>query len=131
MVLFGNIVFETSDSRILNFTGFTRDVSSRYAQHEVIGKKPATEYLGPNLDTISFTVNLNGSFGVNVRGEMDRWVGMARNGEAYLLVIGGKGVGTDLWSVQSISEMWNKILNNGALLSGKIDVTLQEYISRM
>jgi hypothetical protein len=42
---FGDVIFETSDKRILNFSGFRRDTESRFALHEVIGKKPKTEYI--------------------------------------------------------------------------------------
>lgn len=128
---FGNIVFETSDNRILNFTGFTRDVSSRFAAHEVIGQKPKTEYIGPGLDTITFTINLNGNHGIKPRDEMDKWVSLTRNGEAHILVIGDKGIGTDKWVVKNVSQTWDVIFNNGELFSGKIDVALEEYISWM
>lgn len=128
---FGEIVFETSDKRILNFSGFMRDVESRFSAHEVIGKKPKTEYIGPGLDIITFTINLNGNFGIKPREEMDKWVVLARNGEAHTLVVGEKGVGSDRWVVQSVSQAWEVIFNNGELFSGKIDVTLEEYISWM
>lgn len=127
--LFGPIIFETSDKRIMNFSGFTRDVASRYAAHELVLRKPRTEFLGPGLDTINFTVNINGSFGVKPREEMNRWVYLARDGEAHRLILGEKALGTDLWVVQSISEAWDTIFNNGELYAGKVDVTLEEYVS--
>lgn len=126
---FGDVVFETSDSRLLTFNGFTREVSSRYAEHEVLLKKPKIEYLGPGLDTITFTIDINGSFGVKPREEMDRWVVLARKGQAYTLVIGAKPLGSDKWVVERVSEAWEIIFNRGELYSGKIDVTLKEYIS--
>lgn len=126
---FGNIVFETSDKRIYNFSGFTRETGGRFAAHEVIGKKPQSEFIGPGLDNISFTVNINGMYGMSPRKEMDRWCELANKGEAYTLVIGDKALGTDKWVVKTISEAWNTILNNGKLISGKIDISLEEYIS--
>lgn len=128
---FGKIIFETSDRRILNFDGLKLDVSGRYASHEVIGRKPVTEYLGPGLITLSFTVNLNGSFGVKPRGEMERWLAMAEKGIAELLVIGGRPLGSDRWVVKAVSESWNTVFRGGELFSGKIDVTLEEYLSRL
>jgi hypothetical protein len=125
---FGDIIFETSDSRILNFSGFKRDAAGRWTKHDTIGKKPVSEFLGPDLDTITFTVNLNGSNGIKPREEMDRWLEYARNGEAEILVIGNKPLGVDKWTVQSISQAWDVVWNNGELYSGKVDVTLQEYV---
>lgn len=128
---FGKRVFETSDKRILTFIGFTRNTAARFAYHEIIGKKTLTEYVGPGLDTISFTINLNARFGVNVRNEMNEWVLMATKGEAYPLIIGNRALGTDLWIVQGVGQAWNTVLNQGELISGALDITLEEYISRV
>lgn len=128
---FGDIIFETSDKRILNFIGLRVDGEGRFATHEPIGKKPAIEYIGPALQKITFTINLNGNHGVKPREEMERWLIKAENGEAETLVIGGKPLGTDKWIVRSVSEAWDTIFNGGELFSGKIEVSLEEYISRL
>jgi phage protein U len=125
---FGDIGFVTSDQRIMNFSGLKREISARYSNHEVIGQKPVTEFLGPSLQSISFTINLNGSFGVKPRDEMDRWIKKVELGKAELLVIGGKPLGKDQWVVKSVSQTWETVFNKGELFSGKIEVTLEEYI---
>ena len=58
------IVFETSDSRILNFTDYQRTISANWAKHERIGKKPQSEFLNPELMTVQFKVVLNAQHGV-------------------------------------------------------------------
>lgn len=128
---YGDIIFETSDKRIFNFAGFKRDTENRTATHEIIGQKPVTEYIGPGLQKVTFTVNLNGNHGVKPREEMERWLRKVENGEAETLVIGGKPLGTDKWIVRSVSEDWDTIFNGGELFSGKINVTMEEYISRL
>ena len=125
---YGDIVFETSDSRILNFINFTRSASSRWANHEVIQKKPASEFLGPNLDNISFTIHLSGRHGVKPREEMDKWLIKCRAGTVDTLVIGNKGIGVDKWKVVSVSQMWNVILNKGEVYSANVDIELEEYV---
>lgn len=125
---FGDIVFETNDQRILTFTGFQRDSTGRWATHDVIGRKPASEFLGPGLDTISFTVNLNGQFGVKPRRELERWLRKVRRGDAEILVIGNRPIGVDRWVVKSVSEMWNVVLNRGEILSAQIEVEMEEYV---
>ncbi|MFC4403326.1 phage tail protein [Gracilibacillus xinjiangensis] len=127
---FGDIVFETSDRRILNFSGFTRNSSSRWSTQETIGAKPSSEFLGPGLDTISFTVNLNGSFGVKPRYEMNRWLIKERVGEVSPLVIGDAYLGVDKWRIVSVSQAWDVVLNRGELISGKVDIELEEYVER-
>lgn len=125
------IIFETSDKKIMTFDGLKMDIASRYAKHDVIMKKPLTEFIGPDLDALSFTVNLNGSFGIKPREEMDKWAKLAREGIAEFFVIGGKPLGTDKWVVKSVSQAWDTIFNGGELFSGKIDVTLEEYSSKI
>jgi hypothetical protein len=125
---FGEAIFEISDKRILTFTSFTRNVSIRKEAHNSIGQKPKTEVIGPELDSISFTITLNKNLGIDVRHEMDRWVAMVREGEAHMLIIGNKALGVDLWLAESISESWDVISVNGTIISGKINVTLQEYV---
>ncbi len=125
---FGDITFESNDQRILTFTGFQRDSSSRFATHEVIQKKPVTEFLGPDLDTISFTIQLSGAFGVKPREEMEKWLRKNREGHAETLVIGNKGLGYDKWIVTSVSQMWDVIFNKGEVYSGRVDIEIQEYV---
>jgi len=125
-----DIIFETSDERILTFTDFNRDTASRFAMHEVIGKKPTTEFVGPGLDTITFTVHLNGNNGVNPREEMNKWLEYARSGQAEILVV-GVALGVDKWVVKSVSQAWGVVFNRGEIFSGKVDVTLEEYISTL
>ncbi len=50
------IVFETSDQRILNFDSWQRTVSGNWASHDRIGKKPKSEFLNPNLQTVQFNI---------------------------------------------------------------------------
>ncbi|WP_106494872.1 phage tail protein [Lentibacillus sp. Marseille-P4043] len=128
---FGDIIFETSDKRIVTFTGFQRDAGSRWSKHDVIGAKPSSEFIGPDLDTISFSVNLNGFNGVKPRIEMDRWLRKERAGEVAPLVIGDSYLGVDKWRISSVSQMWGVVLNRGEVLSGKVDIELEEYIERI
>lgn len=50
------VVFETSDVKILNFTKMQRTVKGRWASHTRIGGKPKKQFLGPDADTLTFTV---------------------------------------------------------------------------
>jgi phage protein U len=127
---FSDIVFEVSDEKIYTFSGFKLDASARYSAHEMIGVKPKTEFIAPNLKTISLTINLNGNYGVKPGQEMHRWIDLAETGEADYLVIGWDVMGDDQWVVKSVSESWDTFFNEGELFAGKIDVTFEEYISQ-
>lgn len=128
---FGDIIFETNDERILTFANFQRNSGGRWEKHDIIQRKPALEFIGPDLDRVSFTVILNGSYGVSPREEMVRWLVKERSGAAETLVIGNAALGMDKWVVRSVSQMWNVIMNEGKVLSGRVDIELEEYLSYM
>lgn len=128
---FGDIIFETSDKRILTFNELQRETSGRWSTHDVIGKKPILERLGPGLDTISFTIQLNGNHGVKPRQEMERWLLKERDGAAEVLVIGTKALGVDKWVVRNVSQMWDVVLNQGEVLRGSVDIELEEYVEEL
>lgn len=125
---FGDYVFETTDKRILTFSGLKRNANAILSEHNRILGKTQIEFNGSEADKISFTINLNGNLGVSPRAEMDNWIKLVREGYVGFLIIGNKGLGTNKWIITSVSEMWEIILNGGELLKGKIDVELKEYV---
>ena len=48
-----NVVFEVSDDRVFTFSELTREVTSRWTNHEPQGVKPKPEFLGAGLQTAS------------------------------------------------------------------------------
>ncbi|MEK3955301.1 phage tail protein [Psychrobacillus sp. FSL K6-1464] len=128
---YGPIKFTTSDKRILTFDDFKREASARSEKHAPIGRKPVKEFIGPELDTITFTILFSAANGVNPRVDMEKWLRMCRTGEAHVLVIGKRALGLDKWTVESVSQSWDVIFNKGELYSSKVDITLEEYIEVM
>jgi phage protein U len=126
-----DIVFETSDQRILTFKDFKREVAGRWESHVIIGKKPLLEFTGPELETISFTVLFKADLGVKPSEEIEKWKQIVQEGKANLLAIGGVPIGDDLWITESIGIAYNCVWSEGELYSAQIDVTLKEYISGM
>lgn len=124
----GDVVFITSADTIRTFDSFSRDSAGRWAKHEIIAQKPKTEYIGPDLDTISFNMRFDVMYGMNPRKEMDALVELARSGKAVPLVIGGKGLGVNKWVVKSVSQQWTRVDNRGNVLVGVVHVTLEEYV---
>ncbi|MEK3996672.1 phage tail protein [Psychrobacillus sp. FSL K6-2365] len=125
---FGNVKFVSNSKKILTFSDMKYDSTVRNEKHGVIGRKPIKEYIGPELDTVSFTILLSAANGVKPRTELEVWHRMKHRQEARLLVIGGKILGTDKWTVESVSSSWDIIWNKGELYSCKVDITLEEYI---
>ncbi|WP_339815082.1 phage tail protein [Paenibacillus sp. FSL R5-0928] len=84
----GPVVFVVSEGAIRTIDEFRRDTSGRWAQHDIIGKKPKKEWLGPGIDSVSFSVQLDARLGLNPRKELDRLTELERAGKALPLIIG-------------------------------------------
>lgn len=124
---FGDIIFETNDKRIKNFSDLKRDSSIRTASHEIINSKPILEYQGPDLDSLSFSVVLNGNLGIKPKDELKMWREKHEEAEAEDFFLGDEKIGNNKWLITNISENYEKILNTGEILIAKLDITLQEY----
>lgn len=118
-----------SSEKQRTFDEFTRSGEARWVDHEILGEKPLSEFLGPSLDEISFTMRFDWQHGVNPKAEMDRFLVKCREGQAEYLVIGGIPLGVDKWTVRTFSQGWKVIDGAGRLLSGTLNVTLKEYFA--
>lgn len=123
---YGGITFSVSENRVKNFTDLKRNVSARYATHEVINSKPRVEHLGVSLETASLTVNLNANLGVNVQATIEKWNAYCKTGEVSALILGGRVIGAK-WVVVSVSQAYGIITSNGSVVTATLDVSLQEY----
>lgn len=126
---FGNeLVFSTSDQRILSFHGFSQRVSGRWSSHAIIGDKPHKEYNGPGERKISFKMTLDALHGVKPRAMLEKLEEMAESGTVEYLVIGGRAIGSNQFYILEISENWDVIYNRGELAIATLSVTMEEYI---
>jgi len=125
---FGDMVFRTSSDILYTFDNLQRTTAARWAIHEPHLGYPTPEYIGPGLDSLTFTMHFDIKFGVNPREQMDLLVIYARTGFLSDLTIGGKGLGVGQWYVESISQSWTAVDNRGAIIAGSVDVTLKEYM---
>ncbi|WP_068775782.1 phage tail protein [Paenibacillus sp. FJAT-26967] len=124
----GEMVFVANAETIRTFDDFKRSIAGRWAKHDILSKKPKSQRIGPGLDTISFTMRFDVRYGINPRKEMDRLVGLERDGKAMALTIGGKGVGVGLWIITSIEQPWEIIDNQGNVLKASVNISLEEYV---
>ncbi len=122
------IVFSTSDKKILNFMDFKQEVSGRWTVHERIQKKPKAEFLGPGLRQITFKITLDALHGVKPKKTLKAMEAMVEKGTPEKLIIGGTKVGASRWTMTSISEDWDIVMNKGELVKATVSVTLDEYV---
>lgn len=123
-----NIVFETSDRRILNFTKMQRTVKGRWASHSRVGEKPQKQFLGPDAEQLTFSITLNAEHGVRPRETIENIEKVIQTGEPQIVVIGQKKVGNNKYVITEMSENWETILNKGEVVKISCDLTLEEYL---
>jgi len=122
-----NVVFEVSDDRVFTFSELTREVTSRWTNHEPQGVKPKPEFLGAGLQTASLTITLSATLGVRPRDVLEAIENMVENGTAETLVIGNRPVGSNPFRLTGSSEAWNTVYNQGELARATLTISLEEY----
>ena len=122
------ITFQTSDQRILTFSGMTQKVSGKYAKHSVQGQKDRPEFTGPGNRSVSFKILLDVSLGIRPREIMRNIESAIENGEAEFLVIGGRPVGDNRFYISSVFEAYDEVLQGGEIARATLNVTMEEYV---
>lgn len=132
MAVIGNLGktlnFQVSDKHVLTIRGMQKTAAGRWASHARIGKAPRSEFLGPDLGTITFQVTLSAALGVHPSKQLAKIEKAIRKGKAMEFVLGGKKVGDNLWVIQSVSEKWDCIFTKGELAAATVSLTLKEYV---
>ncbi len=121
------IIFEVSDKSILTLDEFRRKNSVRYADTDVMLKKPISQFLGEQLDELSFKIVLKDYYGVDPRTEMNKLIEVQRSGEALTFVLDGKGFGRYRWTIRSLEMDFAEIDGRGVYHAVTLNVTMKEY----
>lgn len=121
------IKFFVKSKKQLSFTGMKRSSSGRWAAHNIIGKRPKTEFLGPGMDEITMDVILDADMGVNPRKAMKKFRFACKKGEVHYLYINGKKVCRNPMAISSVVESWDRIWSKGELVRAMVSVTFSEY----
>ncbi len=122
-----DIPFVVSSHYIRTFDDYGRGAGGRWAQHDIIGDKPILEFIGPDVEKISFTMQLRAAQGISPANELKKLRKMRDAGKYFPLVIGSKLITDNMWVIESLDEsvsFWGKF---GSILSAKVNVTLKEY----
>lgn len=119
--------FSVNSDKQLSFRNMKRTSSARWTSHNIIGKRPKTEFLGPGMDEVTLEVVLSAEMGVRPRSEMKKFRAACKNGEVHYLYIGGKKVCKNKMSITAVSESWDEIWSQGELVRAVVSVTFSEY----
>lgn len=125
----GGISFHVSAwNDVYTFDELSRSAKTRTASHEVIGQKPLTEYLGPDLQTLTLKIKLHASRGVKPRNEIDRLIEYCEGGKVLTFTVGGQKVGKNKWLIESVGEAVKYYDMKGSILAADVDLSLKEYV---
>lgn len=123
----GSIPFLSSRYCVRTFDGYQKSASARWVTHDIIGKKPISEFLGAGQSEISFTILLRADMGVIPADEVKRLEKLRDTGETVPLVLGTDVIGNSLWVVTDVSESVTQWGAFGTPISISCSVTLKEY----
>lgn len=121
----GELPFVCSQDKVRTFNDLSRDLEARWAQHDVIGKKPVLEYVGPGLMSASLKIRFDVSLGIAPEEGLDRLKRMMENKLYKTLVIGDEILGR--YVIESISEERKFHAGDGLCLVAEATINLREW----
>lgn len=121
---FGELVFMTSDKRVMTFDGFEKTVSARYQQHDIHLHKPTLEFIGQDLTEIKFSIRLDNSLGVSPFLQTLLLEKMIKEGKKRILIVGLNYMG--FFVCTKATEKLRRVDNWGTILSIDVDLELKE-----
>ena len=123
----GDIVFITSADYLLTPSNYAREASGRWAEHDLLMRKPVSQFGGPGLEKLSFDILLDAGHGISPDKQLGKLRKMRDMGAVFPLVIGGQPVSQSSWRLDSLKESDHYFTATGQLQQCKVSVQLTEY----
>lgn len=121
----GSLPFVCAFGKVLTYNDLSRDLSVRWAQHDVIGQKPVLEYVGDDLARVSLTIRFDSNLGVPPLIGLNHLQRMLENKEVKTLVLGGEYLGR--FVIESVSEDRKFHSGAGVCIIAEASVNLIEW----
>ena len=123
----GDIVFETSDLCVRNFSGLTHSAKGRWAVHETLQCKPKAEFVGPGQNEQQLTIRLSNSLGVDPRAEFEKIGTMILQGKHAPFLLGEKVIGNGEWYAEENGTTFTYIDPRGVVQFIEMQLSMKEY----
>lgn len=120
----GDIVFEVSERHINAMSELKRERRWSYAEHEIIKGKARLQMLGRQLDTVTIAGRFVHWFCKPLL-EIKRLEEEAEKKEPLVLVMSDETLGE--FVIESITETWKEVDNEGNPRVIEFEMTLREY----
>lgn len=121
---FGHLPFLSSALLVHTFKTLKRKTSYRIAQHEVLGRKPVIEGVGPALDTIVFTMRLDTTLGIMPLKSVEILRQYVQLQESHPLIIGTQYIGN--FNMTDFDDEWKFFGPTGSPRVIEVSVNLTE-----
>ena len=125
---FADLMFEVSSAKVLTYDDYKRETKARYAKHELINQTTVLEYLGAELEEISFKMTFLTRMNVDPITEAQKVRDMCLDGVADYLILGNNVIGDNLWIIESVGEEATSWDNRGNILASSVTVKMLEYV---
>lgn len=122
--MYGAMPFVASSLVVNTFTNLKRSSKRRIARHEVIGKKPVLEDIGPDLDEVSFSMRLDTNLGITPLVALALLRSMQSLAESHPIVIGVQYFGN--FVITDLDEGWTYFGPSGNPRVINLDVKMLE-----
>lgn len=121
------IVFSVDDKKIFAPSSLERTGSARWANHEIIGQKSKSEFLGPGTDQIQIEIILDVTLGVKPSAIIEKLKKAKDTGKVNPLIIGSNRFGKYKWAIVDMTDKWETTYAKGQLVRAKVSLTFKEY----
>ncbi|HMT03729.1 MAG TPA: phage tail protein [Burkholderiales bacterium] len=122
-----DVIFEVSNLFVNTFDNLNRVAKTRYATHEIIGQKPKLEFIGFELDEITFEMNLTRQlFGfIDPMWQVNKLREYMHNKKVLNFTMGSTVYGQ--YVIENVTDKATNIDNHGNIYKVLLTVTMKEY----
>lgn len=122
-----DVIFEVSNLFVNTFDNLSRTSKSKYATHEIIGQKPKLEFIGFELDEITFEMNLTRQlFGfIDPMWQVKKVRNYKETKQVLNFTMGSTVYGQ--YVIETVQDKATHIDNHGNIYRVVLTVTMKEY----
>lgn len=122
------VIFQVSEDVVRTIEKWKWSGKARWATHKRHGMNALTEYVGRDIDEMSFTIKLVEDLGVEPMKELERLWRWERGGVALAMVVGEHHYGRYRWAIVSHSTEIQYTDKEGNIYACEVSLKLQEYL---
>lgn len=122
----GTIPFTCAEGFVQTFHRLSRDLAERFAEHQVIGGNPVTEWVGHESVKVRLDIRLDSTLGAPPVLVMKLLETVMRAATPKMLIIGGEYLGR--FVIESISEDRKTHTGFGVCQVAEVSLSLKEVV---